>query len=785
MKFAHPAFRALVATAAVASLFIGARPRPVPLTVYSSPAGTRIAGTSPQRPTAAILPDGRVTAPVGKTIFVGTNPQGIALSPDGSLAVIADAEAPRDVAPIAQTNGLVAGYALVVVDTATMRVDDVYHDPTDTFSGGVAVVTDPHNTAQMLVLASDAQHDALRVFDLSRGGSLTPEAPIALPLASAPGYAHDHRAGPTAIAVSQDGRTAYVAETAGDAVAAVDLASRTVLGGAAVGFDPTGLVASGDRVYVDDAGLSEYRVLSPPARAPRFALPDVGYDRASSLAVLPLVVGGGVSAQNGAATFVRMDPAPDGTSNVGGIVQSAIVARKDGRFAYVALSNVDRVAVVDLNGAPRVTAGLDLRLFPEAPYGTQPSAEALAADDSRLYVALGGLNAVAVLDARKPERLHRLGLIPTGWYPAALALSHDGRFLYVADAKGVGGWGLLQRVDLKRLPLGPVTLSALRYNRSAAYAKPNALIPPLRSLRRSNAIRHVIYISEGIDDYDSVLGDLTDASGRPRGNGVPSYELYPQSVTPNLHALAAEFALADNLYAGSDAASTLQLATAGTVSLPVERESDDPADPQAYPRAGFLFNALARAHESFRDYGALLQVSGYDDGLYSLDVPVLNALDGSVDLAYAAWNSHVSDAQRAAEFVRDFDALSQEDRVPDFTYVWIPTPPGGQGAADAALGRVVDAITHSAQWSSTAIFIVPDSFELRRDHVDGARIYAIVVSPYARRGFVDDDHLSIPSVVKTEEEILGLPPLAIDDLLATDLAPCFGAAPDAQPYTAR
>ncbi len=784
MTFASPKIRAFVAAAAAAALCVGARPRTLPLTVYGSPSGTRLAGASAQRPTAAILPDGRITAPVGKTIFVGTNPQGIALSPDGKFAVVADDEAPRDVAPLPQTHNLTAGYALVVVETGTMHVVDAYHDPQATFSGGVAVLADPHNPAQVIVLASDAIHDLVRVFDLSSAGQLTPEAPIALPLASAAGFAGDHRAGPTAIALSPDRRIAYVAESAGDAVAAIDVASRRAIGGAAVGFDPGSLAAAGGRLYVDDAGLSAYRVLATPARVPRFALPDVGFNRASSLAVLPLAAGGGIAEQT-AAAYLRMDPIPNGTTNVGGIVQSAIIARTDGRYAYIALSNVDRVAVVDLSGTPNVVNGLDLRLFPNAPYGTQPSAEALARNGTRLYVALGGLNAVAVLDARNPSKLHRLGLIPTGWYPNALALSQNGRTLYVVDAKGVGGWGLLQRVDLPRLPLGPVTLSALRYNRTAAYAKPNALVPPLRSRKRSNAIRHVVYVSVGIDDYDSVLGDLVNSAGKAHGNGAPSYELYPATVTPNLHALASEFALADNLYAGSDAASTLQLATAATVSLPVERESNNPADPDAYPRSGYLFNALVRAHETFRDYGALLQVSGYSDGLYHLDVPVLNALGGNVDLAYAAWNPNVSDDARATEFVRDFTALSQQHRVPDFTYVWIPTLPGEQAASDRALGRIVDTISHSSQWSSTAIFVVPDSFEMRRDHIDGARIYAIVVSPYARRGFVDSDHLSVPSVVKTEEEILGLPPLAISDLLASDLAPCFTTAPDPAPYTAR
>ncbi len=772
------------AAAAAAAVFFGAAPRHVPLTVYGSPAGARPAGASAQRPTAAVLPDGRISAPIGDTIFVGTSPQGVAVSPDGRFAVVSDDAAYPDAAPIAAARALVAGYALTVVDTQNMRVTDIYHDAAATFSPGIAVLPDPHNPAQTLVLACDGAHDVVRVFDLSYDGKLTPEAVIALPLASAPGYVGDRRAGPTAITISSDGRIAYVVERLGDIVAAVDVASRTVLDGAPVGLDPSVAAAANGRVYVANAGLSAYRTLANPRRTPTFAQPSVDALRASSLAIVPIDARGALNGNPSTISFLRMDPVPDGTQEIGGIVPSAIVTRADGSYAYVALANVDRVAIVDLRGAPHVTDGLDLRLFPDAPYGTQPSAEVLAADGSRLYVALAGLDAVAVLDARNAAMLHRIGLIPTGWYPSALALSHDGRFLYITDAQGVDGWGLLQRVDLAHLPLGPVTLSALRYNRTAAYAKDDPLVPPLRSQQRSNAIRHVVYVSVGIDDYDAMLGDLGDASGRPHGNGAPSYALYPQSVTPNLHALARDFTLADNVYAAGDPSAALELATAGTVTLPVERDDANPADPEAYPRAGFLFNALERAHESFRDYGALLAVSGYRDGLYTLDVPVLAALNGNVDLAYDASNPGVGDDARAREFVRDYGTLSRQDEVPDFTFVWLPTPPGGEAEADRALGRIVDAISHSPQWSSTAIFVVPESFETRRDHVNGSRIYAVIVSPYARRGFVDDEHLSIAGVVKTEEELLGLPPLATSDLLASDLAPCFAPSPNPAPFTA-
>ena len=231
------------------------------------------------------------------------------------------------------------------------------------------------------------------------------------------------------------------------------------------------------------------------------------------------------------------------------------------------MANVDRVATVMLeNGDPQVVAGLDLRLFVDAPYGTQPSAEVLSRDDKRLYVALAGLNAVAVLDARDPAHLHRLGLIPTAWYPSALALSPDGRYLFITAAKGVDGWGELQRVDLKTLPLGSATLSALRYNRTVGAAHANPVVPALRSGRRSSSIDHVVYIAVGDESYDTIFGDLT------RGNGNASFVVDGASQTPNLHALANAYGIADNFYvADANLDANAQAALGGAASLYAQR----------------------------------------------------------------------------------------------------------------------------------------------------------------------------------------------------------------------
>ncbi len=739
-------------------------------------------------PATAILPNGRIASPAGQSLFVGTNPLAVALSPDGRFAIVSNASARSGglAIPNAQV-APVAGYSLAVVDTQTMTLASVYRDASSAFFMGVAAARDPNDPARTIVLASDVGAGAVRVFDLDASGQLAPEAgSIALPAAAG------RRAFPAGIAMAGDGTTAYVANDLGNAVAEIDLAKRAVARTVDVGNFPLHVAAAGSRVVVTSGGLSAYSALARPSTAARFGAPSFDPGKSSTVSVLSSIAGADASLD---PATVRMDAAPDGAQIVGGAAPGAIAVRRDDRFAYVALANVDRLAVISLTGEPRVVRGLDLRLFPNAPYGAQPSAVVLGKDEKRIYVALAGLNAVAVLDARLPTH-YRYGLIPTGWYPTALAMSPNGRYLYVTSAKGVDGWGLFTRIDLKHTSLVKTTMDALRYNRIATPAKYDAVIPPLRSGKRSTAIDHVVYVALGAQTYDEALGDLTDSAGAALGNGNAAYTRYSEKVTPNLHALARAYATADNFYA-SDADVTVArlFSTAADASLfaqlttPVNSErapmGGESVDPEDYARPGYLFNALYRAGLSFRDYGGLLQVSGYGDGLYHLDVPALAALDGNVDASYPTGDPRVEGSARAQEFVRDMGRYVDAGQMPSFSYVWLPdSRQGGVAETDRAVGTIVQFLSRTPHWSSTAIFVVPEGIDGGADHVNAMRSFCLLVSPLARRGFVGHVHLSAPSVVKTEEEIFGLPPLGLSDLLASDMASFFVSAPSPEPYTA-
>jgi DNA-binding beta-propeller fold protein YncE len=834
-----------------------------PAVVFEAPAGDRPAGPTSLGDTfGGILPSGRFLHPAGTSVVVGMNALGVTLSPDGRYAIVSNDDE-RQAKTVSALDGLTTGgYSLAVVDVRTMTVVSRYTAPKESFFIGLAALRDPANPANVLVLAAGGAANAVFAFDLDPAGRLLPDEHhlIEIPGPSEPRNANAGHSFPSTIVLSESGARAYVVDNLGNDVAQIDTASRSLVGSpVAVGYFPLGAALSPEGLVVADEGLMNYENLDAPAMAPPFGTVPADLARASSLALIDAASDQSLSPS--ARTFLPLDPTPDGVHAVGGAHPVAVVAMQHQPYAFVALGNVDRIATVSLSGAaPQAVGGTELRLYDRGPYGTQPVALALSRDERRLYVALAGIDAIAVLDTTQPRYPHRIGLIPTGWYPSALALSHDGRYLFVANAKGFGEdrfftgaqpsytdkqgriqsvdadsnaiWSTLERIDLRAVDLRRTTPLALSYLRTVTRALPDAIVPQRFSSAGSKAIKHVVVLLEENKTFDSMLGDLTNAAGEHYGPGDPNFVAFDQTITPNLHALAATYALAGNLYADAEESDAGHQFIAGGIASdftektllvktgrrPLVNKNEDPED---YPRAGYIFNSLADRGLTYRDYGDLVRVSGYDEGkapdpktddpyfagtddtsaptrglggLYTLDVPALAALAGHVDLNYPGWNLRIRDVRRASEFVQDFDPLVRADEMPAFTFVWLPADHGGAGPnipplpeevadGDRALGRIVAYLTHIPQWASTAIFILPDDAQSTRDHIDEHHSYAIVVSPYAKHHYVSKRHVSTVSTLKTEEEILGLPSLSLDDALATDMRDMFANVPDLTPFT--
>src|SRR5207248_10742079 len=112
----------------------------------------------------------------------------------------------------------------------------------------------------------------------------------------------------------------------------------------------------------------------------------------------------------------------------------------------------------------------------------------------------------------------------------------------------------------------------------------------------------------------------------------------------------------------------------------------------------------------------------------------------------------------------------------------LPTPRAQVADNDLALGRVVEAISHSRFWPKTCIFVIEDDPQDGFDHVDGHRSLCLVISPYTHRGKVISRFYNQTSVLHTMERILGLPPMNQMDALAPLMTECFMDRPDLTPY---
>ena len=198
---------------------------------------------------------------------------------------------------------------------------------------------------------------------------------------------------------------------------------------------------------------------------------------------------------------------------------------------------------------------------------------------------------------------------------------------------------------------------------------------------------------------------------------------------------------------------------------------------------------------------------------YFMTLPILAILgqnnangEPRIDVNYPGYNFNISDQRRAQEFIQDFDRMVRDGTLPPFLYIYVPNDHTGGVQApnkgsviqngnnqygnsasnvqqvadgDVAIGMIVQHIMNSPVYynsqknTGSAIFMTYDDAQSTLDHIHPHRTPLIVVSPFAKPGYVAKKHYSTASIVKTEELLLGLPPNNLGDLLATDLRDMF------------
>jgi DNA-binding beta-propeller fold protein YncE len=491
---------------------------------------------------------------------------------------------------------------------------------------------------------------------------------------------------------------------------------------------------------------------------------------------------------------------------------------------FVSAANTNNVYAVSVSasGDLRVGETINVSTTPNHPLGMTPSALALSPDQTRLYAVCSGANATAVVDVSE-ARSQVLGFVPTGWYPTAAKALADGR-LIVLNGKGSRSYPN---------PKGP-NPTIRQSNATVEYVAriqtgSASLIPPLteeslaaytREVRSNSpytdekldanpegipaAIQHVIYIVKENRSYDQVLGDLG------KGAGDPSLCLFNEKVGPNHHKLAREFVLFDNFYVNSDvSADGHNWSTSAIANDYVEkmwpsnyarrnpRYDFEGGEAAAYPPAGYLWTNAAVAGVSLRNYGYWVanKAKPGEDGVQIESVldPVLAKV---TNRKYRSFDLDYPDVKRAQTFLDDLGQFENSNQMPALIFLRLGndhtsgTTPGKIAPLaafadnDYALGMIVEAVSRSKFWSSTAIFVLEDDAQNGPDHIDSHRSPAYLISPYTHTGAIDSSMYNTTSVLRTMELILHLRPMTHFDAGARPMLNAFSKQPALAAYQA-
>ncbi|MBI1983279.1 MAG: hypothetical protein HYS61_03680, partial [Acidobacteria bacterium] len=391
-----------------------------------------------------ILPNGRLLTPVGRHVKVAPHPYGLALSPDGKTLVTANSgTSPFSFSIITD---LESDQPKVVQIPPGFKSADA--DPESVFMG-VAVA--PDNRTLYL---SEGDNGRVGIFDLTtheRLDSLTLDGEF-----QGTTYSNSLTG---EMKLSPGGRHLFVLDLAHFRLVVIDTEAKRIISSTPVGRLPFALALSPDgrRAYVTHVGMFRYSIIphydpKDPRDTgldfPPFGFPSKEAEEGTTIGEkkIPGLGDPNVPESNSLWVMDVSNPAeprvtakiptglPVGAQSVGGSSPGAVVAGQ--KRIYVSNASQDSITIVNARtNRVEKTVVLEPANSVRGLRGVLPFGMTLRPDEKRLYVACAGINAVAVVDARKGEVR---GYFPTAWFPARLALSLDGKTLYVASAKGFG-----------------------------------------------------------------------------------------------------------------------------------------------------------------------------------------------------------------------------------------------------------------------------------------------------------------------------------------------------------
>ncbi|MDX1933527.1 MAG: alkaline phosphatase family protein [Capsulimonadales bacterium] len=701
-----------------------------------------------------MLHNGWRVRPVGRSLSLGDFPLANAFSPDGKQ--------------LAFVNSGFNSYALHLIDPVTEK--EVASFPVRRAWNGIA--WSPEGDRLFLSGGSSNPDGDILIFTRKADGGWAEDKPFQLT-----GNRRE-RTCIGGITLSADGKTLFAANNSDDHLYALDAATGRTLARMPVGDHPgvCRLGRDGGTLYVACWGGKEIAVVD---------------------------------------VRDREKPTVSGKIPVG-LHPNDLTISADNRL-FVCNAGDDSVTVHDLKTGKRMET-VRTTLSPKAPYGSTPNALALSPDGKTLYAANADNNSVCVIDTAKRGQSRVRGFLPTGWYPTAVCVTPDGGKLVIGTGKGTGTGpngpanrgpipdgsytyhgallrGLLSFVDVpdeaRLADYTKIVRDNVPYRDSQltrAESDRKTAIP--RKVGDASPIKHVLYIIKENRTYDQVFGDL------PQGNGDKTLCYFPREITPNHHALAEQFVLLDNLYCNGEVSqdghpwSTQGISTsfnqrAWVVGYSGHGELNE-NEKVNESKGGYIWEACKRKGLTVRSYGEYDQHPSFGKDIS----------EEYIGKVKPGQNPPGRDFEKADVFVREFQEMVRENRVPNFMIMSLGedhtdfsapgkfTPQACVGSNDVGLGKIVEAISKSPLWNRFAIFVIEDDAQNAPDHVDSHRTVGLVISPYTRRKTVDSTMYGTASMLRSIELIFGLTPMTQYTAAATPMFNAFTDKADLTPYTA-
>ncbi len=667
-----------------------------------------------------------------------------------------------------------------------------FYSPSTSYPGGVAIAPNGQSAYALL-----NQNDTLAQINLS-----TLEQGTQIRVGNAPHSVVINAAGTTAYVSNEGGRIAteadfqiwsagtemvadpFVGATITGTVSVVDLASMTVAATIPTGLHPTGMALYGSHLLVANTYSDTISVIDTNTNTVAYTI-NLG---------LPIGIPGSGEAAYGAAP-------------------NSIAVNAKAGVAYVALYNANAIAVVSLaKGATSPVLGM-------IPVAYAPASVVLDASANALLVAndkgIGTRDSFecdwGVCGYNTHQDNGTVSIVPI---PNSETLA-----TMTQDVYEYNHWNRIENIE------------------SASGGSPST--PPTAipaKIGDPSFIKHVFVIVRENRTYDQILGDVA------AGNGDASLAVFGDGsaaggtpVTPNMHNIVTRFPLLDNFYDPSrQSADGHQWIQEGMAPYADDIQSPDwvrsypggnAGDALAYQSKGFVFSEAAASGLSVKMYGeyvegdSFLQPNGstqepswsqfYADsqcyeggpdcgppgttGETTLYYQNTVQAESSIPAVYQhlitnfpQFDLGIPDQFRVDIWVQDFNNDVANNTVPSLEELWVMCdhtggPPVGQAEQadnDLAVGRIIDYISHSPIWSTSAIFIEEDDAQNGVDHVDGHRSPGYVVSPYAvQYGPTDNTYYSQVNMTRTIEQILGLPPMNQYDLVASPMRTDFTNTP--------